>query len=167
MCILLFQFHKGTIKTESADTCEQVEADFNSIKVRLKLQTNDSQHSTHADFNSIKVRLKPNLLHIVLLVMNNFNSIKVRLKLTFDTREHGIIIFQFHKGTIKTPCVGYLIDHPDNFNSIKVRLKLNSLHYDSEAKRNFNSIKVRLKLYYTNVFLIIPKFQFHKGTIKT
>ena len=32
------------------------------------------------------------------------------------------------------------------FNSIKVRLKLNSLHYDSEAKRNFNSIKVRLKL---------------------
>ena len=31
-----FQFHKGTIRTADADTCEQVEAHFNSIKVRLE-----------------------------------------------------------------------------------------------------------------------------------
>ena len=32
----------------------------------------------------------------------NFNSIKVRLKLKFTSDTYGIIIFQFHKGTIKT-----------------------------------------------------------------
>ena len=53
------------------------------------------------------------------------------------------------------------------FNSIKVRLKLNSMHYDSEAKRNFNSIKVRLKPFFNSYPDSFEVFQFHKGTIKT
>ena len=55
------------------------------------------------------------------------------------------IVFQFHKGTIKTYCAKKLKEFLGYFNSIKVQLKL----LRQEAKRVF-----RL-------------FQFHKGTIKT
>ena len=58
--------------------------------------------------------------------MNNryFNSIKVRLELN-DSADNtqGAILFQFHKGTIRTSFILSL--HVDfvHFNSIKVRLE--------------------------------------------
>ena len=75
-----------------------------------------------------------------------FNSIKVRLKLTNCFQ--GIdptLLFQFHKGTIKTVL----------------------FHLAALMCLDFNSIKVRLKqiIYYFYVLGCI--FQFHKGTIKT
>ena len=54
----LFQFHKGTIKTDE-------------MRARI---------AQLAYFNSIKVRLKPKLA-VGAPLMPNFNSIKVRLKL--------------------------------------------------------------------------------------
>ena len=58
-----------------------------------------------------------------------------------------IILFQFHKGTIKTALRLSLDYSPDiHFNSIKVRLKLAYEYYSSISKITF---------------------QFHKGTIKT
>ena len=98
-----------------------------------------------------------------------FNSIKVRLKRKFPKRDKfGTIIFQFHKGTIKTseakrmanyvykfqfhkgtiktqqPVVSDL--QGQYFNSIKVRLKLaTELRKQLKVTINFNSIKVRLK----------------------
>ena len=54
------------------------------------------------------------------------------------------------------------------FNSIKVRLKLQKYNITSALILYFNSIKVRLKLIDgTNLNITRPRFQFHKGTIKT
>ena len=60
--------------------------------------------------------------------------------------EQSKILFQFHKGTIKTS------NYP-LFSTLNLS--------------NFNSIKVRLKLILQMQNNILMKFQFHKGTIKT
>ena len=55
------------------------------------------------DFNSIKVRLKLTLKNYSEIVKLNFNSIKVRLKHSTRAKHlRSVLIFQFHKGTIKT-----------------------------------------------------------------
>ena len=115
---------------------------------------------------------------------------KVRLKLDFEVREHGLIMFQFHEGPIKTPCrlstplaaspfqfhegpIKTQIDLPlksitlNRFNSMKVRLKH---HYKSPSRAwapSFNSMKVRLKLVPPLTQVTGRKFQFHEGPIKT
>ena len=120
---LWFQFHKGTIKT-IPPVCSIVSlTHFNSIKVRLKLLS--SQRISSFD--------------------KYFNSIKVRLKLQTLSRWCAVVLFQFHKGTIKTGGVWYVL----------------------VCSWNFNSIKVRLKLYSTAYHCLRKRFQFHKGTIKT
>ena len=54
----------------------------------------------------------------------HFNSIKVRLeRAKFTVRDPGLIIFQFHKGTIRTCGRRELLPYSPNFNSIKVRLE--------------------------------------------
>ena len=59
--------------------------------------------------------------------------------------ETAKLIFQFHKGTIKT------------LYRVGIRPMM----------QNFNSIKVRLKPNISPVSSFCRKFQFHKGTIKT
>ena len=54
-----------------------------------------------------------------------------------------------------------------NFNSIKVQLKLGVRLKSTVCKPDFNSIKVQLKQGAAVEVLSGPKFQFHKGTIKT
>ena len=56
-----------------------------------------------------------------------------------------MLVFQFHKGTIKTERDRLRVIPEEDFNSIKVRLK-------QRADSNFRPVKL---------------FQFHKGTIKT
>ena len=58
----------------------------------------------------------------------------------------GVLAFQFHKGTIKTPQGAHLLCMMQNFNSIKVRLKQLRMSNFSFFQLYFNSIKVRLKL---------------------
>ena len=54
------------------------------------------------------------------------------------------------------------------FNSIKVRLKRLISILGMRKNTSFNSIKVRLKLVSTpKGSILVPWFQFHKGTIKT
>ncbi len=57
------------------------------------------------------------------LPLSYFNSIKVQLRQVGDPTEKPGLIFQFHKGTIKTE----FNDNPINafcyFNSIKVQLR--------------------------------------------
>ena len=53
-----------------------------------------------------------------------FNSIKVRLKQIPDIVLYHILLFQFHKGTIKTLDAKEDNYYDKHFNSIKVRLKL-------------------------------------------
>ena len=78
-----FQFHKGTIRTHFPFRGEVFEV-FN--------------------FNSIKVRLERNVLNMVWIIVSDFNSIKVRLELSKFFVGKATTLFQFHKGTIRTPC---------------------------------------------------------------
>ena len=121
------------------------------------------------NFNSIKVRLKLNSSSVIPSNLSNFNSIKVRLKQESYYWLSRKSRFQFHKGTIKTPCFADGVIAPiRNFNSIKVRLKQEFLVAYQEENTDFNSIKVRLKPPYPPCFLwACCQFQFHKGTIKT
>ena len=76
--------------------------------------------------------------------------------------------FQFHNGTIKTTLSYTRLHQCCNFNSIMVQLKLEDLYADGAYQRYFNSIMVQLKHDYSFILpAILPKFQFHNGTIKT
>ena len=77
---LSFQFHKGTIRT--------------------KCQTLLRWHSLN--FNSIKVQLEHDKSIALQSLCHYFNSIKVQLELYLQLTEHLVVIFQFHKGTIRT-----------------------------------------------------------------
>ena len=54
-----------------------------------------------------------------------------------------------------------------DFNSIKVRLELVSVSPTMLCSVNFNSIKVRLELPVAKQMMTYPRFQFHKGAIRT
>ena len=77
----------------------------------------------------------------------DFNSIKVRLKLSVlcPITEHGLV-FQFHKGTIKTNRTRRPSARPALFQfhkgTIKTLINFTAL---CQVLKNFNSIKVRLK----------------------
>ena len=58
------------------------------------------------------------------LYTTNFNSIKVQLKQVSINSKGMKLLFQFHKGTIKTSFRANLDTLERDFNSIKVQLKL-------------------------------------------
>ena len=63
---------------------------------------------------------------------------------------------------------GLLTSRPTHFNSIKVQLEPGSSVFVIPNVRNFNSIKVQLEPLNRMVARgDTPKFQFHKGTIRT
>ena len=120
--MLVFQFHKGAIRTAVQVSRQGLQVYFNSIKVRLErcfqliysprsefqfhkgaIRTDDANVPAVRvpNFNSIKVRLEHTLFSNLLSVQH-FNSIKVRLELIV---QHNLLInsrFQFHKGAIRT-----------------------------------------------------------------
>ena len=75
----------------------------------------------------------------------NFNSIKVQLEHDMQRYYTDFMLFQFHKGTIRT--LYQLIPQLLNI--------------------NFNSIKVQLERSYATWIRSSSTFQFHKGTIRT
>ena len=77
----LFQFHKGAIRTPSRFFDSLSDRYFNSIKVRLEHDLHKGRDSRVLDFNSIKVRLEPRAV---------------------QNLQTNSIIFQFHKGAIRT-----------------------------------------------------------------
>ena len=58
---------------------------------------------SESNFNSIKVRLELGIYRNNLYRISNFNSIKVRLELEAAIIGIFPVVFQFHKGTIRTP----------------------------------------------------------------
>ena len=79
----------------------------------------------------------------------------------------AITLFQFHKGTIRTPWPARTPSAIVNFNSIKVRLEHRWERTDWIRSSHFNSIKVRLELSEIQSRIMLNEFQFHKGTIRT
>ena len=80
-----FQFHKGTIRTDS-DFVSQIEAHL------FQFHKGTIRTAANANIDVLK---------------SHFNSIKVQLELKYTAKTYGVVIFQFHKGTIRTlgPCL--------------------------------------------------------------
>ena len=97
----------------------------------------------------------------------SFNSIKVRLRQLIEKGMDMGILFQFHKGTIKTQPLDRRALSLYSFNSIKVRLRLDD-DIMNVAPISFQFHKGTTKTLSKDQFTkIFSKFQFHKGTIKT
>ena len=98
---------------------------------------------------------------------DNFNSIKVRLERHAESAKLLQLLFQFHKGTIRTFTLNSLFIHLLKFQFHKGTIRTSQTLGFVFAEHHFNSIKVRLEhqmqQYYTDFML----FQFHKGTIRT
>ena len=58
LCKLIFQFHKGTIRTIISLLFCLVLSNFNSIKVQLELASKEQEYEYLGNFNSIKVQLE-------------------------------------------------------------------------------------------------------------
>ena len=104
-----------------------------------------------------------------MLLLSYFNSIKVRLELIIKVLIYALsLIFQFHKGTIRTKLQNQIQELNANFNSIKVRLEptsvlvlLNQIHQFQFHKGTIRTQNGRrARSWYR-------RFQFHKGTIRT
>ena len=101
-----FQFHKGTIRTDSWQL---------PLWARIY-------------FNSIKVRLEPLLVDIpadILLFQFHKGTIRTSTRQPLRLLD---VSFQFHKGTIRTSSTSFPFPHSLYFNSIKVRLELCSIY---------------------------------------
>ena len=97
-----------------------------------------------------------------------FNSIKVQLKLALLLPKLlPLLIFQFHKGTIKARRPPPACRSPPQFQFHKGTIKAKCSLFLSSHKTNFNSIKVQLKPEVPEPAAATTSvFQFHKGTIK-
>ena len=100
--VVLFQFHKGAIRTIYDTFAEAFQGNFNSIKVRLEQVSEDCMKVLQLHFNSIKVRLEHDLFGYTKINTVYFNSIKVRLELVNLQQNYDFNKFQFHKGAIRT-----------------------------------------------------------------
>ena len=80
------------------------------------------------------------------LQVANFNSIKVRLRLSAAISAAGGLLFQFHKGSIKTSM---------NFSSYLI---IRSFQFHKGSIKTLEDAGYNPQL---------AKFQFHKGSIKT
>ena len=87
----LFQFHKGTIRTQGKLLAGCLSGNFNSIKVRLEHNIDVVHETIIMNFNSIKVRLEP-ATHLLSIKRNLFHRVKgtIRTKLQhwFTTNRH-------------------------------------------------------------------------------
>ena len=99
---LLFQFHKGAIRTIRWKHSSLLQLYFNSIKVRLERSIRYCPYVYRVNFNSIKVRLEHWATCRTRTCDPYFNSIKVRLEHTYPIESELILKFQFHKGAIRT-----------------------------------------------------------------
>ena len=113
--------------------------------MRLELLSDLSKMLAKSNFNSIKVRLEPVKGFLVRGEHIDFNSIKVRLELKIKLNFFRFLLFQFHKGAIRTPILQLNYPKGYHFNSIKVRLELLLCMELLILLQNFNSIKVRLE----------------------
>ena len=141
----LFQFHKGTIRTNLFTDWLCCGGNFNSIKVRLE-------------------RASASILIVIAKFQFHKGTIRTTASVDGST---GRDLFQFHKGTIRTFFWYLYCRWGLYFNSIKVRLEQHSVRQTHGKILYFNSIKVRLEHCLPKSYKSNNLFQFHKGTIRT
>ena len=91
----------------------------------------------------------------------------MRLERDYHVNPYWLLLFQFHKGAIRTFLAINKLNKYCNFNSIKVRLEPSEAGTVLGLNPYFNSIKVRLEPNTHIEDFVAPKFQFHKGAIRT
>ena len=101
-CILLFQFHYGTIKSADFWISFSFVSYFNSTMVRLKV------------LRSLRISL------VTFAFQIHYCTIKSHL---CDECEYSVPLFQFHYGTIKSHELLFVVELFIYFNSTMVRLK--------------------------------------------
>ena len=91
----------------------------------------------------------------------------MRLERSGTVNDDKLLIFQFHKGAIRTTYQNRLLQEQFNFNSIKVRLEQQlGGYYDALTSFQFHKGAIRTQP--TRVKPCRPTtFQFHKGAIRT
>ena len=98
----------------------------------------------------------------------NFNSIKVQLELEYLCTTFCFFVFQFHKGTIRTPFLAVFSRFLITFQFHKGTIRTCVLFVSFCLCCHFNSIKVQLEPSRVRIEIsFFPAFQFHKGTIRT
>ena len=98
-----FQFHKGAIRTRCQCRRRNMLPYFNSIKVRLERCFITLPCLLFRLFQFHKGAIRTQFQKEVLAPLRNFNSIKVRLEhSTPISFTWAIVPFQFHKGAIRT-----------------------------------------------------------------
>ena len=167
MLVPTFQFHKGTIRTRSVQSLDELSVLFQFHKGTIRTNFVNVSGNHISVFQFHKGTIRTDFSVAICLVILYFNSIKVRLELVAFPLYTVEIAFQFHKGTIRTACLQCLRISEYHFNSIKVRLELSHLHALGQGGANFNSIKVRLEPPTAQRARLEAAFQFHKGTIRT
>ena len=120
------------------------------------------------NFNSIKVRLEPFCHNQQYLLLQDFNSIKVRLEhLSLILIPMSSVLFQFHKGAIRTSGNATISNSTTAFQFHKGAIRTGRSVLVLQLSRNFNSIKVRLERKDGQSITPFAEFQFHKGAIRT
>ena len=100
---ILFQFHKGTIRTETVEVENGAEIKFQFHKGTIRTLLALALYQAYSHFNSIKVQLEQARNGKADNFIPYFNSIKVQLEpSTLLNRLNAALTFQFHKGTIRT-----------------------------------------------------------------
>ena len=145
MVTILFQFHKGTIRTNALTSSSKCNSYFNSIKVQLELCDPKGYPYQVPWFQFHKGTIRTGVLAFYVRSGSNFNSIKVQLERKYGICDSKRTKFQFHKGTIRTQRQTETEDPSRNFNSIKVQLEPAAPSALVPANWNFNSIKVQLE----------------------
>ena len=104
MCLSIFQYQKGAIKTVRFFEILFRPPDFNTKKVRLKLVDLASRIGVMPNFNTKKVRLKRRVRRADYWRLTRFQYQKGAIKTFMVGAESGRvrITFQYQKGAIKT-----------------------------------------------------------------
>ena len=97
-----FQFHKGSIRTFTLCACKCSWSEFQFHKGSIRTCALYPQSALNPRFNSIKVQLEPDFVSKTAVANVSFNSIKVQLELNLFDVVRGNVLFQFHKGSIRT-----------------------------------------------------------------
>ena len=112
----LFQFHKGAIRTSYKMQRWLNGRIFQFHKGAIRTLQINSFITCFSYFNSIKVRLERAPPHRWRFCCLDFNSIKVRLEQSKRVELLIVLVFQFHKGAIRT----YLGNYPRTFFVISI-----------------------------------------------
>ena len=123
LCLIVFQFHKGTIRTKLFKDPTNLINSFQFHKGTIRTCSLSGGCSLVSRFQFHKGTIRTCTARLDSFFSIHFNSIKVRLELSFCVVKIHFKQFQFHKGTIRTFILHVIRPTQKNFNSIKVRLE--------------------------------------------